>query len=237
MSILLTLALIGAAPMQPSSRSISVSGSADVRVAPDTVQLLLAVESWEKTIAKAKEANDERLKKTLATAAKVGIEARDIQTDNMNMEPIFESSSYGHTRLAQPDGYSVRRSVAITLRDVKRFEAVITALLEAGVNKVDGIDFRSSELRKHRDHARAMALKAAREKAVAMAGELGMKVGKASSVSESGGGGYYWSHRSNHGAMAQNVMQSTGPGGEDTEGFAPGQITISASVSVSFDLE
>ncbi len=235
MSILLTLALIGAAPMQPSPRSISVSGNADVRVAPDTVQILLAVESWEKTIAKAKEVNDDRLKKTLATAAKLGIEAKDTQTDNMHLEPMFENSSYNH-KTSQPDGYSVRRSVAVTLRDVKRFETVITALLEAGVNKVDGIDFRSSELRKHRDQARSMALKAAREKAIAMAGELGMKVGKVASISEGGGGGYYWSHRGG-GAMSQNVMQSAGPGGEGTEGFAPGQITISANVSVIFDLE
>ena len=222
--------------MQPSPRSISVSGNADVRVAPDTVQLLLGVESWEKSIAKAKEVNDERLKKTLAIAAKLAIEPKDIQTDNMTIDPIFDNSSYGRNRVAQPDGYSVRRSVAITLRDVKRFEAVITALLEAGVNKVDGIDFRSSELRKHRDQARSLALKAAREKAVAMAGELGMKVGKVATISEGGSGGYYWSHRSG-GAMAQNVMQSAGPSVEGTEGFAPGQITISANVSVTFDLE
>lgn len=223
--------------MHSSPRSITVSGNADVRVAPDTVQLLLAVESWEKTIAKAKEVNDERLKKTLTTAAKLGVENKDIQTDNMQMEPLFENSSYGRTRIDQPDGYSVRRSVAITLRDVKRFETVMTALLEAGVNKVQGIDFRTSELRKHRDNARFMAIKAAKEKAVALAEVLGMKVGKPQSISEGDGGGYYWSYRGGQGPMAQNVMQSAGPAVEGTEGFAPGQITVSSSVSVTFDLE
>ncbi len=222
--------------MQPSPRSIQVTGNADIRVAPDTVQLLLAVESWEKTVAKAKDVNDERLKKTLAAAAKLGIDAKDVQTDNMSMEPMFDNSSYGRAKAPEPDGYHVTRTVALTLRDVKRFEAVMTGLLEAGVNKVNGTDFRNSELRKHRDKARALAMKAAQEKAVAMAAELGQKVGKAQSIVEGSTGGYYWSHRGG-GAMSQNVMQDVGPASAGTEGFAPGQITISANVTVTFDLE
>jgi uncharacterized protein YggE len=222
--------------MQANPRSISVTGNADVRVAPDTVQLLLAVDSWDKTIAKAKQVNDEHLAKALAAATKLGIDSKDVQTDNMNIEPIFENRSYGEQRVAQPDGYSVKRTISLTIRDVKKFETIVTGMLEAGINRIDGTDFRNSNLRKYRDQARAMALKAAQEKAVAMAGELGLKVGKAQSISEGYSGGYYWSHRGG-GAMSQNVSQQAGPGSEGTEGFAPGMITISASVSVAFDLE
>lgn len=217
------------------NRHISVTGNADVRVAPDIVQILLSVESWEKTIAKAKDANDERLNKTLATATRLGIDAKDLQTDRMTLEPIFESNSYSRSRVAQPDGYTVRRWVAVTLRDIKRFEEVLTAMLDAGANRVDGIDFRTSALRKYRDQARSMAIKAAKEKASAMASELGLKVGRASEISEGGGGGYYFAFHGG-GAMSQNVSQA-GPAAEGTEGFAPGQITVSASVSVTFDLE
>jgi hypothetical protein len=44
---------------------------------------------------------------------------------------------------------------------------------------VQGIQFRTSELREFRDQARALATGAAREKAEAMAAELGMEIGRA----------------------------------------------------------
>ncbi len=83
-----------------------------------------------------------------------------------------------------------------------------------------------------------MALKAAREKAVAMAAELGSKIGKPTSIGEgySGAGMWAWSGgRGNQ--MTQNVMsQAPTPATEGSEGFAPGQISVTASVNVSFEL-
>ena len=80
-----------------------------------------------------------------------------------------------------------------------------------------------------------MATKAAREKAVAIAGELGSKVGKPFTIHESSSN--YSSSRTGYN-MSQNVM-GDGGGEPDTSssGFAPGQISIRASVTVDFDLE
>jgi uncharacterized protein YggE len=235
----MTIALVFAAALAatpPPGRSISVSGNAQVYVAPDIVQFLLAVETSDKTIAKAKATNDERVKQTLATAAKLGIDAKDTQTDRVTIEPYWDNSpSYGKPR-AQPDGYTVKRSIALKLRDVKRFEEVLTAVLDAGTNRVEGIDFQTSELRKNRDNARTMAILAAKEKAGALASQLGMKIGKPSSISESSGYGYSAAMSSRYGAMAQNAV-SAGPAGEGSNGFAPGQIAVDATVSVTFDLE
>ena len=219
-----------------NSRTISVNGNAEVRVAPDIVQLLLAVETTDKTIPKAKQASDERVAKTLAVANRLGIPAKDIQTDRMSIDVTHNDTSYS-SRGRDPDGYVVRRSIVLTLRDVKRFEEAMTAVLEAGTNRVDGIDFQTSELRKHRDQARAQALKAAREKAAAMAAELGMKIGKASSIQEGYSGAGLWGF-SRRNMMQQNVSTEQNGGAESgTEGFAPGLISVSAAVSVTFDLE
>jgi len=218
----------------PTGRSISVSGNAQVNVAPDIVQFLLAVETSDKTIAKSKAANDDRVKQTLATAAKLGIDAKDTQTDRISIEPYWDNTSYN--RRNAPDGYTVKRTIALKLRDIKRFEDVLTAMLDAGVNRVEGIDFQTSELRKNRDNARTMAINAAKEKATALASQLGMKVGKPASISESGGWSYSSSSTSRYAAMSQNVV-SAGPAGEGSNGFAPGQIAIEATVAVTFDLE
>jgi hypothetical protein len=127
---------------------------------------------------------------------------------------------------------------------MKSFEAVLAATLDAGVTHVHGIDFRTTRLREFRDQARVNALRAAREKADLLAGELGMKRGSAQSVAENQWGGMwswsssYWG-RSYGGGMMQNSMnsiQDAGAGGVDG-GLAAGQISISAMVNVSFLLE
>ncbi len=102
-------------------------------------------------------------------------------------------------------------------------------------SSTDGIEFRTSALRKHRDTARAQALKAAREKATAMAAELGSKVGKPLSITESASsfGMRSWGGGSRGGGMQQNSFSGGGGSSESTEGFAPGQIAVSAAVNVT----
>lgn len=227
---------MNAAPTTSLERTIGVSGDAEVKVAPDQVQLMLVVETAEKTVAKAKSANDERLARTLAVLKKQGIADKDLQTDQVSINPINDSGSYGYSKTKDPDGYQVRRSIAVLVRDVTKFEALLTAVLEAGTNHVEGISFQTSELRRHRDTARALALKAAKEKAEAMAKEYGLKVGKARSITEASSG---WSGPSPflRGGMAQNMVQNAGGAGDTSDTFSAGQISVRATVSVTFDLE
>jgi uncharacterized protein YggE len=127
------------------------------------------------------------------------------------------------------------------LEDISQFEDLLASALEAGANHVHGIQFRTTELREHRDRARAQAIKAAREKAVALAEELNQEVGEPRTIREEHSGwwswynawwGSYWS-----GPMAQTVIQDVrGVPPEAGSTIAPGQITVSARVTVSFEL-
>ena len=53
---------------------------------------------------------------------------------------------------------------------------MLSRVLLAGANHIYDIDFSTSELRKHRDAARALAMKAAQEKATDLAAAAGLKV-------------------------------------------------------------
>lgn len=114
-------------------------------------------------------------------------------------------------------------------------------MLLAGANHVYDIDVSTSELRKHRDAARALAMKAAQEEANDLAAAAGLRVvGTPISVSSSsyGGGASYgrWRFRG-YGQMAQNVIQDAGSGsnGIGAEGtVALGKIGVTATVSVTF---
>ncbi len=220
-------------------RLISVTGSAEVRVAPDLVQVLLAVDTSDKTLAKAKAENDQRLTRTLAVLKRFASDPNDLQTDRISVEPLFDSgASYAARRASEPEGYKVRRTVVVTLRDLKRFEELISAVLDAGTNRIDGVEFQTTALRTHRDAARAMALKAAHEKARAMAAELNCTVGRPQHISEGSATSGLWRYPGGRAsAMNQNVASAEAQAsGDASEGFAPGLISVTASVSVTFTL-
>jgi uncharacterized protein YggE len=240
----LTLALILAAASltnlvaqvaQPPQ--ISVTGSAIVKVAPDEIFLRCGVETRDEGLDTAKRQNDDRIAKALEFLKTSGIASKEIQTDYINVE-----SNYDHNvSRTRPTTYTVRRSIEIRLTKVELFERILTGLLNMGVTTVHGIEFRTSQLRKHRDQARTLAIRAAREKADALAAELEVKRGKVYSINAQDWGG--WSSPGGWGggygsAMAQNVVQSSGGGDDSTDGtLSLGQISISASVNVSFLIE
>ena len=223
------------------ARSISVTGQAEVRVTPSTVNVIFGVETLDKALSPAKSENDRRVQAVVQGIRSLGVEAKDIQTDYIRVEPRYDDLAVG-TVLRH---YTVRKSIAVTLRDVSRFEQVLSGALENGATHVINVQFLTSELRKHRDEARARAIHAAREKAVALAGELNARVGKVVTIQEHGGGApwdfynnTWWGARYGNAGMNQVSIQAGGAGGEPSgDAIALGLIGVTASVTVSFELE
>jgi uncharacterized protein YggE len=236
------LIIIFTAPLwaleKSTPRLITVTGDAEVRVPPDEVVLTLGVETWDKDLDIAKKQNDARVEKILALAKQYKIEPKLVQTDHLSIEPRYKN---GYTR-EEFIGYFVRKTIVFTLRDTSKFEDVLSSALEVGANYVHGVQFRTTKLREYRDQARALAIQAAKEKAKALAKELGQKIGKPYSINEEHSGWWHW-YNSSWGSrwggqsMTQNVIQSTGGGLIEGEGsIALGQISVNARVRVSFEL-
>jgi len=238
----------GVIPAQPL---INVSGNAEVKVAPDEVDLSTTIETHQRNLDEARAENDRKMHEILAFLHQQGVKAKDIQTDFINIQPVFTNNhpvyySFMSEALpdrvdARPDYYTVAKGLKVKLTDMSGFDTVLAGLLTNGVNHVEGIDFQTTQLRKYKDQARAMAIRAAREKAEAMAGELGVKVGRpyTINVTESGGSyNWYWggSYRGyGGGRMAiQNSVANAGGPGDSGGSLAPGQISVSATVEVSF---
>lgn len=244
--IVLLVVAAGGAPVAAQSitstdraapRLITVSGEAQVNVVPDEVTLTLGVETSDKQLRTARRLNDERVKEVIAAAGKRGVAAKDIQTDHIGIEPRYRDSYEQRDFI----GYFVRQTIVITLSDVSLFEDLLTDVLDAGANYVHGIEFRTTELRKYKDEARALAIQAAQEKAAALAGELDQGIGKPHEIREeqsSSWSGYNaWWGGSGY-SMMQNVIQNAGDVPAAIEGaLAPGQISVIARVTVSFELE
>jgi hypothetical protein len=232
------------AQFAPPPPQINVSGSAEVKVAPDEIRLSVGVETRDQNLDVARQQNDERIAHALAFLKDAGVKDKDVQTDFISVVPDYDYNS-SHVK---PVAYIVRKSIEIRVTAITNFESIVTGLLTNGVNYIHGIDFRTSQLRKYRDQARELAVKAAKEKADAMASALGVKRGKVSSINvndwSGGWGGYQnrWGTQWGFNGQVQNVQNPatlSDAAGADTaaETFSVGEISVSATVNVSFLIE
>jgi uncharacterized protein YggE len=241
---------LGAEEPQPT---ISVSGSAEIRVVPDEVMITASVQSRGRTLAEASKDNDSKIAQVMEFLKTSGVDAKNIHTEYLGIEPIMrDRNRYGKQQMAiqsnvpmpppraesdeeeleallVPAGYNVTRQFRIRITDLSKFETIYRGLIEGGVNQVRGIQFNSSELRKHKDEARLQAVRAAREKATAMAGELGATIIAVKSIDESNP-----SRMSSMNFMQNSISEPFGDSGDGS--FAAGQIQITANVAVVFYL-
>jgi uncharacterized protein YggE len=219
------------------SNTLNVTGDAAVYVVPDRVRLFLGVETRNKNLLAAKAENDAGVKKVISAARAMNIPAGDIQTDFVQVDLDYDNSGM------IIDYYKVTKDIQVLLRNVEQFEELLSQVLLAGANHIYDVEFSTSELRKHRDAARALAVKAAQEKANDLAAAAGLRVVglpvALSSYSYGGGAMYGRWHSRGYGGAAQNSIQNVGSGGGiGAEGtVALGKISITATVSMAFQLQ
>ncbi len=233
-ALVLAVGTVGAQGTAGQPRVITVTGEAEVLVAPDEVVLSFGVTTRDSKLATAKSQNDAVMQRVLKLLPAYGVADKRVQTGYLSVSPTTEYANGKYVAT----GYRVTRAVTATLSDLTKFDALLTALLEAGVNDVDDIAFRTTELRKHRDEARRLAVTAAREKAEAMAGVLKQSVGVPLSIQEGDDSWRAWnSWGGGVRGMTQNVMSEAGQEGSGGSGtLAPGQISVTARVTITFEL-
>jgi uncharacterized protein YggE len=222
---------------QSPKPSVTTNGEATVYVKPDEVVVSFGVETFDPSLDKAKQQNDAASARLVKAVKEVGVEERHLQVDTLTVEVRYRDNGRPINGI---EGFLAHRAYSATLKDVKLLDKLIDAILKNGANQLGGIEFHTTELRKHRDAARKMAIKAAKEKADALAEALDVHVGGPRTITEGASYGGYFGGQSWFGNnSAQNAMQSApaGGGGEGEATMPLGQIAVRASVSVMFDLK
>lgn len=237
LSLLITSAQDAQRPPQ-----ITTSGSADVLVVPDEVIIHVGVETRNENLDVARQQHDERMKGALRFLKTSGVPDRNVQTDFINLTMEYNGDSW-HSKTAV---YVVRKFIEVKLTNTTNLETILTGLLNSGVDRINNVEFRTTQLRKYRDQARAMAVRAAKEKADALCAELGVKRGNPLFINanDSGGSlfgyGNYWGGQ-NYGSMANNsqvvVQDSNATSDATSDTLSLGQISVSATVNVSFAIQ
>lgn len=225
---------------------ITVTGTAEVEVAPDTVILSLDVTKLDKDLATAKRLNDESVTKILELTRRLEIPTTNVQTDSVSVEEKNQFIRNGKNRIVDDEGdeigkkvflgYEVEKTIVIKLTDITKFENLFNEVLKTGLTEINSVRFETSKPRENKDKARDLAMKAAKEKAIALAGSINQTIGKALRITEENSVqnyGYNVNGASVNNTVAVNFSTSAVTS-ESIATFSAGTIKIQAQVTVSF---
>lgn len=177
-------------------RQINVQGEGKVAIKPDTAVFTAGVVSSSRKI---KDAQDENTKKSNAVIdflKKQGIEERGIKTVGYSINPQYQyydiAPCYVNPcpprRLPEVISYEVRHTLEVKVRDLNKVDELLEGVVSAGANEVGSVQFKVDDEEKVRAEARKKAIEDAMKKAEVLEDDLGIRLTKITSFSESGGG-------------------------------------------------
>ena len=157
-------------------RTIAVTGSGSVRVAPDRAQLLLTVTGEAETFSAAVAAAQARTAAAAQALEQCGIAAR---AAGMNVQSRFEYVRENGEQVRRQTGYTAARRLHAQLAaDPARLAAALHAVAESGADPEYGVTFTCSDADRQRRRAAALAVRDAKKRAEALAKAAGVTLGK-----------------------------------------------------------
>jgi uncharacterized protein YggE len=182
----LAFALLAAPALAQASapRTLTMTGSASAKAAPDMAEIAAGVTSDAPTAAAALAANSAAMNRIFAALDRAGVARKNIQTSNFNVSPTYSNPAPG----AQPrlTGYRVGNEVHVILDDIAKVGATLDALVAAGANQMNGLNFAIKDPAPLLARARADAVADARLRAQQYATAAGLALGPIQSLSEGG---------------------------------------------------
>jgi len=172
--------------MAPTPGRITVSGEGRVEAAPDMATITMGMTAEADTAKEAMDQVSASLAALMAVLEGAGIEARDIQTSGLALNPLWGSDSLnsGNTRIKS---FAASNNVTVRVRDLDRLGPVLDQALTSGANTFHGLIFGLKDPQPGLDAARAEAVADAIRKAQIMADAAGVELGRIVSISEGGG--------------------------------------------------
>jgi uncharacterized protein len=219
---------IAAAEDSAPPRSISVSGTVETKVEVDQIVWRIRLTDSHSDMLKAKEANDRKIDQVMTLRKKLKLADGDFEAGKIRIRRENGIDERGRRNGTMT--YLVTRSVLIRQRDLSQFDTYLDALVGSAEMEID-FSYESSRIHEIRFDTRLKALKAAKEKAAAMAEAVDAKLGKALTIEEREVDRPWIDPYSN---AAVNTL----PVGGSAESlrFVPGSLEIKMTVHATFEL-
>ncbi len=212
--------------------SITTTGEARVDVVPNIAILSLGVETERP---KATDAANDNAKAAAAMIADIkaqGIDAQDIATLGVTLEPVYDETTDANGRVVKRTlrGYQARNDLTVKVRQIEKAGALAQQWIAKGANAFGGVEFDYDQKEAKYDALRGDAVRDALRKATSYANGLGIRLGRVLAIASPGGYGRPG------GAATMSARAAPRSAGAVAIPIEPGVETLSVEVEVSWEL-
>ncbi|WP_311324913.1 SIMPL domain-containing protein [Capnocytophaga sputigena] len=206
---------------QNQTPTVEVVGEGIVYVTPDMVNISISIEKEGLDLKNLRQKNGEAVAQVLQLLSKE-LPMENFQTSYVS---LYKDD---YNKLNK---YRVVQNINIKLEDISKYDNLMNAIFDAGVNRIDGISFGVKNKEKLLQEARVAAIDDARKKALLYAVSLDQNIGKAIKIKEVN------SHFNDIQPVERMSKMSLGsPANGNDNTLAVGKIAIEAQVNVAFEL-
>jgi uncharacterized protein YggE len=220
--------------------TITFSGHGEVTAVPDIASVYFTISQDAKTVKEAQALVAGIEKKALDSLRANNVLNKDIQASNASFYPKYEYQYIGVTipctqyscpprpQKSVITGYTASESITVKVRNVDDIGKIMQELGALGVSDLSGPNFSIDKEDALKAEARKKAIDDAKAKAIVLAKDLGVHLGKIISFSESGN---YPMPMYSAKAMMDSASGSSAPAE-----IPKGENTINSDVSITYEI-
>ncbi len=164
------------------ARRMTLTGVGEVFVAPDMAMITIGVSSFNKNASEAMRANSTDMAVVFEKLEGEGVEARDIQTAQISLNPRWERTASNN--VSRIVGYEAVNTIKSRIRALDTVGTVLDVLSQSGANRISQVSFSIHKPRPYKNEARRLAVVDARAKAELYAQAAGFEIGDVISISD-----------------------------------------------------
>ena len=206
---------------QNQTPTVEVVGEGIVYATPDMINISISIEKEGLDLKNLRQKNGEAVAQVLQLLSKE-LPMENFQTSYVS---LYKDD---YNKLNK---YRVVQNINIKLEDISKYDNLMNAIFDAGVNRIDGISFGVKNKEKLLQEARVAAIDDARKKALLYAVSLDQNIGKAIKIKEVNS---HFNDIQPVERMSKMSLGSPANGSDNT--LAVGKIAIEAQVNVAFEL-
>jgi hypothetical protein len=212
---------------QSGKRTLSVTGNGKADAAPDVAYLTLSVETLAKNASQAVKDNAETTNKVLnVIKSKLGKNDK-VSTAGYSLAPVYEYNN--QTNKSEFKGYRASNRIIVEAHNLKEIGVIIDATAVAGLNNIESLSFDTTKRDEFRRQALTQAVNDAKTTAETLAKAAGVKITRILQLSPSFD---YPVPVYRDYALAKEAAPAAPP-----TPIEPGDISVSASVNIVFEIE
>ena len=218
------------------TNTISISGYGEAFAVEDVATFSFTVSSKKATVAAAQEDATAKINTATAYLVDAGVDKKDIKTTDYSVYPQYEyraqacpAGGYcpGGTQVLT--GYEVRQTTSVKARDTAKAGDLLAGVGSKGATEVSGLDFTFDDPNKLQTEARGKAISDAKQKADALAKQLGVRLVRVVSFSENGASpGPY--------PMVAYGLRGEADATKSSPEISLGQNKVTSTISVTYEI-